>query len=121
MWPRVLEFVLACWLAISPFVFRSGAEVSWLWTNDLVCAFAVAAAALLSLHHRLHRTHLANLAVALWLIGLAFARTSPPPAAYQNDLVVGLLLILFTIIPSRAAHPPRAWQRFFEQAHGGGR
>lgn len=48
MWARVAEFMLACWLAMSPFIFRHSAEHWPLWASDFVCAMAVAALSLLS-------------------------------------------------------------------------
>lgn len=41
--------------------------------------------------------------------------------ASQNHLVVGLLVAMFAIIPSRASRPPAAWRRFYERAGEEGR
>lgn len=30
MWARVVEVMLGCWLAVSPFVFRHSADERWL-------------------------------------------------------------------------------------------
>jgi hypothetical protein len=110
MWARVVEFMLACWLAISPFVFRHEASDRFLWGNDLRCAALVAFFALTSFHGRLRRIHLCHFLVVAWLLGISFAQTvAPPPPAYQNYVVVGLLLMMFAIIPSRANVPPAAW------------
>src|SRR5207247_2056429 len=48
MWARVVEVMLGCWLAVSPFVFRHPAEERAWWANDLICALLVVALALLS-------------------------------------------------------------------------
>jgi hypothetical protein len=53
------------------------------------------------------------LPVGAWLIAFGRFQQSPPlPPALQNDLVVGLLLLMFAIIPNEASLPPRAWRRF---------
>jgi hypothetical protein len=57
---------------------------------------------------------LITLPLSLWLIGFAYL-TSPHPAppALQNDLLVGLLLMMFAIVPNEAAAPPPAWRDFY--------
>ena len=113
MWARVIEVMLGCWLALSPFVFRHEAEDRALWFNDLVSAMIVIVLALISFWAPLRFAHLANLLVALWLIAFGFFASSyPPPPALQNDIVVGLLLLMFAIVPNEAAKPPRPWRDF---------
>ena len=105
--------MLGCWLAVSPFIFRHGAEDRVLWFNDLFSAMIVIVFALVSFWPPLRFAHLANLVVALWLIAFGFWVSSyPPPLALQNDIVVGLLLLMFAIIPNEATQPPRPWRDF---------
>ncbi len=116
MWARVIEFTLACWLAMSPFIFRHAPGEVFLWWNDLCCALVVATIGLLSFHEKLRRAHLLNLVVALWLLGVAFVRTelpAPPPA--QNHTVVALLLGMLAVVPSRTGEPPPAWSDFMKK------
>jgi hypothetical protein len=114
MWARVIEIMLGFWLAVSPFVFRHPADERSLWTNDLVCALAIVALALLSYWQRMRHAHLGIAAVAIWLIGFGyFGSPHPLPPALQNDLLIGLLLLMFAIIPNRASLPPRAWLDFY--------
>lgn len=116
MWARLFEFMLALWLAISPFVFRHGADESFLWTNDLTCAAVIAVLSLSSFKRRIEKIHLLNIAVGLWLVGVGALRAeSPPPPAMQNHVVVGLLLLMFAVIPSRSDQPPRAWREFYDR------
>jgi ABC-type transport system involved in cytochrome c biogenesis permease subunit len=111
MWARVVEVMLACWLAISPFVFRHSAEATMWWVNDLAGAFLVAFLALASFWKPLRGAHLAILLVALWLIGFAFATASYPAApALQNHILVGLLLLMIALIPTEADLPPPSWR-----------
>jgi hypothetical protein len=117
MWARVMEVMLGCWLAISPFIFRHPASDWKLWANDLACACAVVALALLSFWRPLKHAHLAVAAVALWLMGFGyFASPHPLAPALQNDLLVGLLLVMLAIIPNEANLPPQGWRDFYAGA-----
>ena len=110
MWARVFEFSIACWLAMSPFIF-SYTKPSWLFVNDFTCSFLIAFFSLLSFHHRLFRMHLFNLALALWLIGLGFCASEAPAAPpLQNYIVLGLILGMIAIVPSHSYLPPKSWQ-----------
>jgi|SRR5688572_14813536 len=114
MWARVIEVMLGCWLAISPFIFRHSEEDRVLWFSDLFAAMVVIILALVSFWPPLRFAHVANLVIALWLIGFGFwASPYPSPPALQNDIVVGLLLLMFAIIPNQATRPPRSWRVFY--------
>jgi hypothetical protein len=111
MWARVIEIMLGCWLAVSPFIFRHAADEKVLWFNDLFSALAVIMLALISFWPPLRYAHVAIVVVALWLIGFGFwASGFPASPALQNDILVGLLLLMFAIIPNEANLPPRAWR-----------
>ena len=118
MWARVIEMMLGCWLAMSPFIFRHAGDDRVLWFNDLFSALAIMVLALVSFWPPLRFAHVANLVIALWLIAFGFwASPYPAPPALQNDIVVGLLLLMFAIIPNEATRPPRPWRDFFARAH----
>src|SRR5688572_25128019 len=110
MWARVVEFMLGCWLAISPFIFRHPADDLALWVTDWIAAGLVILFALLSYWPPLKHIHLVTAAVALALVavGRLLAWEDPPPGA-QNQIVVGLLLLMFALVPSHASRPPDAW------------
>jgi peptidoglycan/LPS O-acetylase OafA/YrhL len=115
MWPRVVELLIAAWLASSPWIFAApAASEFFLRANALVCAALIALFALLSFRAAWEKAHLLTIAVAFWIIGVAFAAPNPPPPAlYQNFVVVVLLLLLIAVLPSRASEPPRAWREFY--------
>lgn len=117
MWPRVVEVMLACWLMLSPFVFRHPPDESGYWLTDLGCGFAVMILALLSLWERLRLVHLGIALVAAWLVGFGFlGAPHPAPPALQNDIAVGFLLLMFAILPNDASLPPRGWRGFGAEA-----
>jgi hypothetical protein len=113
MWARVVEIMLGCWLAVSPFVFRLSSEDRVLRFNDLFSALGVIVLALLSFWPPTQFAHVANFAIGLWLIAFGFLASSyPTPPGLQNDIVVGLLLLMLSIIPNHASRPPRSWHDF---------
>ena len=121
MWPRVVEVMLGCWIAISPFVFRHPYDETALWANDWICASLVVLFALLSYWPPLRRAHLATIVVALWMIGFGWMHERPVPPAYQNEIFTGLIILMTCIIPSHATEPPPGWLAWYERkgAEGG--
>lgn len=119
MWARVVEVMLGCWLAVSPFIFRHGGQTH-LWINDLGCAALAIGLALVSFFRPLRYAHLGSAAVAMWLVGFGyFGAGSPPSPAAQNDILTGLLLLMFAIVPNEASQPPTPWKRVRERAIAG--
>jgi hypothetical protein len=113
MWARVVEVMLGCWLAVSPFIFRFTSEDRVLWFNDLFSALGIIVFALASFWPPTQFAHVVNFAIGLWLIAFGFlASAYPTPPGLQNDIVVGLLLLMLSIIPNHASHPPRPWHDF---------
>lgn len=113
MWARVIEVMVGCWLALSPFIFRHAADERIFWFNDLASATIVILLALVSFWRPLRYAHLGNFLVAVWLIAFGFwASSYPAPPALQNDIGVGLLLLMFAIIPNEATQPPPSWRAF---------
>ena len=110
MWPRVVEITLGLWLMSSPFIFQHGPHSRFLWSNDLTSGFCVAALAILSFWRPLCHIHLGIVVIGVWLIGfgLVSASAHSTPAS-QNHIVLGLLLLMFAIIPNRASLPPARW------------
>jgi hypothetical protein len=111
MWARVVEIMLACWLAISPPVFYGADATSAQWAFDLAAAALIATLAAVSYWPPARLAHLGIILPALALIAFGMWASSPTPLD-QNHIVVGLLLLLFAIIPNEATQPPRAWQDY---------
>ena len=116
MWARVVEFMLACWLSISPFLFSYPKDAIFFWVNDLSCSCLIAFFALASYYKPLRKMHLCNLAVSFYLIALSyFFRSSPLYEPLQNYMVLGLLLLMIALVPSEADKPPVPWREFYEK------
>ena len=116
MWARIVEFMLALWLAISPFIFHYPGNQIFLWINDFVCAFFLILFALFSHMYVLRKLHLAILLISLWLTILAFSQTERPfPPAYQNYFILSVFLAMLAIVPSEADLPPHPWRNFYEK------
>jgi len=114
MWARVIEVMLAAWLAVSPFIFNISADATVLRALHFGGALLVALFALLSFHRNLRRFHLLHIAIAAALITSAFVLRSSGSShpALHNLIVVGLLLLMHAIIPSASHLPPRGWREF---------
>jgi hypothetical protein len=119
MWARVVEFMLGCWLAVSPFIFRHAAENTTLWATDWIAACLVITFALLSYWPPLKRIHLLTAVVALALVAIGRLAAWEPPPGSQNQIIVGLLLLMFALVPSHATQPPEAWRTQLERGASG--
>ena len=121
MWGRVVEVMLGCWLALSPFLFGHYSSDRPIWMSDLICSGTVILLALVSfwwwpVARFLRYAHVLILGVAFWLIGFGyFYGGHPASPGYQNDIFVGLTLLLTAIIPNEASQPPPSWRRYYHQ------
>jgi hypothetical protein len=112
MWPRVVEWMLGFWLLLSPLIFHETQKVEMFAPKATVAGGVVALISLASLWSPLRKLHLANGAIAAWLILSGyFGAERPGPPAAQNDIVVGLLLLMFFVIPTEGHLPSDQWIR----------
>ena len=100
MWPRVVEVMLGCWLAMSPFVFGHDPA------HDLAMAIVIVSLALISFFRPLGNAHLLIGLISLWLIGYGLTFSHPAPPSAQNHILLGLLFLMFAIIPNNANSSP---------------
>lgn len=111
MWPRVIEGMLGCWMLVTPFVFRGTPSLDDYATIALISGGLLILTSLLSFWHRTSFARFGTLAVAFWLAGhgyLSAPRPGPPGA--QNELTIGVLLLLFAVLPNETNRPPEAWR-----------
>lgn len=115
MWARVVEIMAGFWLLMSLFVFSSGEIGNSGLANYLLCGLLVIVFGFLSYWKRTRRAHFLTLIVALWLIISGYLTGHPAPPSAQNQIIVGILLGMFAIIPNRANEMPEAWQKFYAE------
>lgn len=110
MWSRVVEIMLGFWLMASPFIFGFGSLI-----NDLLCGIVIVVFGFLSFWNRTGWAHFLILLVAVWLIAFGYSTGHPAPPSAQNQIIVGLLLGMFAIIPNNANEMPDAWRMFYDE------
>lgn len=109
MWARVVEGMLGCWLLVSPFVFQHGDHTMY-WVADFTAALVVICLALASYWPPLRQAHLGIIVAALAMILYGrFAGGAEPVPALQNHILIGLLLLMFALVPNHASRPPDPW------------
>ena len=111
MWPRTVEVMLGCWLLVTPFVFGGTAQIDEYIVNAVVSGCVVIVASLFSFRDRTRLAHLVTLMVSLWLVAHGyFSAPRPGPPAAQNEMVIGLTLLLCAILPNEINAVPRPWR-----------
>lgn len=107
MWPRVVEVMIGAWLVITPLVFRGTEDVDRYAVNAVVSGSVVITASLMAFWRRTAWMRLVTLAVSCWLAGHGYlSAVRPGPPAAQNEIMVGLLLLLFAVLPNDVNRPP---------------
>ena len=119
MWARIVEIMLGFWLMASPFVFRLTETEPKNWVTHLSCGLAVIIFGFASYWRRTKWAHFLTLAVALWLILSGYSAGHPAPPSAQNQIVVGLLLGMFSIVPNQANQIPAEWRKFYKDKADG--
>lgn len=111
MWPRVIELMLGAWLLVSPFVFRATPALERYTWSMVAAGSVVVIASLLSFWPRAAGARFVTLLASLWLAGHGyFAAPRPGPPAAQNEIMLGLLLLVFAILPNETNRPPESWR-----------
>jgi hypothetical protein len=114
MWARHFEISLAIWLSLSWLILRYPEDSSLMMFHDFFVAAIITTISLLNYKYRY--IHLLNLFTSIWLITLSFISDTPiTNTPFQNYMVIGLTLLIFTVIPAKASHPPKEWKEFIEE------
>lgn len=117
MWSRTVEFMLGCWLAMSPFIFNHPPGEAHLWWTDLGGAAAICFLSAISFIRSTKRAHLLLIPIGGWLIASGYLFGGHPvEPALQNHVIAGLLLLMFAVIPSESSRPPKGWREREPQA-----
>ena len=112
MWPRVLEVVIGAWLLMSPVIFQHTRGADAYALSQAAAGTVVVVASLLAIWPPAAAARGVTALATLSLIAHGyFSAPRPGPPAAQNEIVAGLLLILFVLLPNDVNAPPRPWQR----------
>lgn len=107
MWPRVVEVMLGAWLVITPLVFRGTDDVDRYAVNAVVSGAIVIVASLMAVWRRTGWMRFVTLATSCWLAGHGYlSAVRPGPPAAQNEITIGLVLLLFAILPNDVNREP---------------
>lgn len=107
MWPRVVEVMIGAWLVITPLVFRGTESVAAYAVNAVVSGTIVIVASLAAFWPPAGWARYVTLAVSVWLtLHGYFSAIRPGPPAAQNEIMAGLLLLLFAVLPNHVNQPP---------------
>jgi hypothetical protein len=112
MWPRTIEVTLGAWMVIAPLVFRDTEDIGRFAANAVISGGLVILASLAAFWRPAGAARFATLGVGLWLMVHGyFAAPRPGPPAAQNEITIGLLLLVFAILPNEVNDPPVPWRR----------
>lgn len=120
MWTRLAEIVLGLWLLSSPFVFESVSGQRSGRAAELAAGSLIIVLALGSLLTRLRKAHLASVGVALALIAHGYLWAPLGSLSQQNDILIGLVLMMLAILPSEANLPPQSWREYLRPKNSTG-
>lgn len=95
-WSQIPVLVLGLWLIVSPFSFGYR-SVPLIW-SDVISGILVTALAVVAFRTQRAWAAWANTFVGLWLAFAPLAFWAPDAAAYANDTLVGMLVIVFAIL-----------------------
>lgn len=116
MWARHCEVFLGLWLAVSWLLFSYPSKMSsfvyidWIGCT-LICVFSLSC-----YWDRMRHLHLLNFIVAcIYIVFVLISENDTGLPLYQNYMVVGLLLLMFSIIPTNTSQPPHAWRKFLQE------
>ena len=113
MWPRVVELMLAIWMLMAPFAVGADVTSGMTWVRAAVPALIVMTVSFASFWGPVRRRpfHLISAATGLAVALAAWIGPRPLPPLEQSELVTGLMLLMFAIIPNEASLPPQKWRR----------
>ena len=111
MWPRVIEGMLGCWMLATPLIFRHTASIDAYAANALISGGLLITTSVLSFWQPTRFARFGTLLISLWLTGHGyFSAVRPGPPAAQNEIMIGLTLLVLAIIPNEASEPPVPWR-----------
>jgi hypothetical protein len=93
-WPRALPIALGAWLFVSAFLWPHGTGAA---INSWIVGLLIATASLIAL--RMPWLRWVDTALAVWLFLSTLAMPSATGATLWNNLIVGMLVFLASLVP----------------------
>jgi hypothetical protein len=115
MWPRVVEVMFGVWLLLSPFIFSYSTEsrLEFAWISDFLSGLLIIAFGLASYSARFWWAHFLSCLVAAYMISVGyFALDGIYVPAAQNHILIGMLVLMFAVLPNHTNDKPEKWQKF---------
>ena len=110
MWPRIIELLIGIWLVISAWLFSAAEGEMRMW-SDFSAGLAVILFSVASFWHRSSSAHYLTGIAALWLTCFGyFGSQDPRPPSAQNEIITGLMLLMFFFLPNDVNAPPASWR-----------
>jgi hypothetical protein len=107
MWARTAEIILGLWLAASPVIFGTYGSGYGTAALDHAAGVIVLIFAAMSFSKTFGWAHYATLALSPVMVLSSYLTTAhPAPAHVQNRIAVGLVLMIFAILPNNAGQAP---------------
>jgi hypothetical protein len=108
VWRDFVNIILGIWLVSSPFTmgyWHADPRTGW---SDVISGLAIVALGALTLFPRLDLARWGICFVGIWLMFAPLVFWTPSAGAYNNDTLIGALVIAFSVLipmmPSRAHH-----------------
>ncbi len=113
MWARIVECMLGIWMLISPFIFRHPTSATAMWACDWIAGACLIVFSLASYWAPTRWGHWWLLLVGTAMLAFGRASASPPlHPGLQNDIFVGICVILIALVPNCASQPPQQWREY---------
>lgn len=116
MWARHFEIFLGFWIAISWLIFSYPPNMFVFTYVDWLTCIVISVFSLGSYWKKFRLLHLLNFIVGCILVGIAFVnKDQAEQPLFQNYVVLGLVLLMFSIVPSHSSLPPTRWIKFLKE------
>ncbi len=96
-WPSWIDIALGVWLIVAPFALGYSGETAPLW-NDIIFGIVVGVLALIAGLTVMSWPSLLSILAGIWLIIAPFALSYDSDDAMTNDIVVGIVVIVFAAL-----------------------
>lgn len=95
MWPRIVNMIIGFWLMVAPAIFVFEKQIS---DNERIIGPLVFSISCIAISESVRNFRYANSLCGLWLMAAPWILNYSDTTAILNDMICGLLIILFSLI-----------------------